>query len=449
MATGVHALITGDYGNKPVADQNWPEGTLAIANLKTRVGWWEGPPFGGGQFTFLYRGDTKAFNEALKLLDQLKAPAVELHVHAGPHEDFWLVERGEKKEGAKRRDPRIDWSFTVWTPENFHHLYNNPTGLFASDRPDFRQPLPAPKIDVYLGDGLIDWKDVKVPEKVRLVGIPEDVLKRRAPRLSVQVYDMITSKPITGAQIKLVTYDMQGQKDAGEGTTDADGAAEFASLEPGNYDVRLAAEGYAPRSLGWDPLAIGDHRITTVQLSPEITVSGRVVDSKDQPIAKAEVHTFVVLGFDGRGYSMPERPHVATDDGGKFQLKLPRGYVQLSARAKDLYHSWTDVLPVGGRAATASQTEPIVIRMARTTSVTVKLADSQGKTLANQSFALQPTGDAIGKWSGGGTTDAKGRAVVEGVPPGEYRVTDRGYPEKQSEVVRVDEGKAVEVKATW
>lgn len=149
-----HALITGDFGNKPVVDHGWPEGSLAIANRNDRLGWWEGPPFGGGEFTFLYRGDAKAFNDALAMLDKINWPAVELHIHSGPHDDFWLVEpdtenpSGEKPsdkkadEPKKKRDPRIDWSFTIWTPRNFHHLYNNPTTLFGSDRPEFRKEVP-------------------------------------------------------------------------------------------------------------------------------------------------------------------------------------------------------------------------------------------------------------------------------------------------------------------
>src|ERR687898_2486024 len=80
ITRGVQALITGGYGNDPIPDHDWPEGTLAIANHKSRLGWWEGPPFGGGKYTFLYRGDAKAFNEMLVLLAKINCPRVELHV---------------------------------------------------------------------------------------------------------------------------------------------------------------------------------------------------------------------------------------------------------------------------------------------------------------------------------------------------------------------------------
>jgi len=59
-ATRASALILTGEGNTPVTDAGWPAGTLVLANLKTRAGWWEGPPFGGGEWHFLYRGNTEA-----------------------------------------------------------------------------------------------------------------------------------------------------------------------------------------------------------------------------------------------------------------------------------------------------------------------------------------------------------------------------------------------------
>jgi hypothetical protein len=450
VARGAHALITGGYGNDPLPDRDWPEGSLAIANHKSRLGWWEGPPFGGGKYTFLYRGDAKAFNEALELLAKINWPAVELHVHRGPHEDFWLVDREEKKDAKQKRDPRIDWSFTVWTPRNFHHLFNNPTSLMvSSDQPEFRQPVPAPRFDVYLGGGLIDWKDVKVPQKVRVVGNPAEVLKDEPPRIRLHAYDMLTSKPVRGAIVRLVGYDKDGEKEAGRATVDETGTASFDKLAAGTYELRLEAEGYAPRSLGWQQYGNGDVKDVTAELSPQATLAGRVVDSQNKPIANASVHTFVVVGLDGRGYSARERPETKTDNLGKFALKLPTGYVQLSARAPGLYHSWTEVLPVGDQRPAIVPNDPVTIRMVKTTSVTVSLSGKSGRDIAGQSVHLQPIGSPVGKWSGSATTDDKGKAVIQGVPPGEYRITDSAFDATQSQEIRVEEGRAVETTVSW
>lgn len=450
VTTGVQALITGGYGNDPLPDRDWPEGALAIANHKSRLGWWEGPPFGGGKYTFLFRGDAKAFNEALGLLAKINWPAVELHVHRGPHEDFWLVDRTEKNEGEKKRDPRIDWSFTVWTPRNFHHLFNNPTSLIlSSDQPEFRQPIPPPRIDVYLGGGLIDWKDVKIPDEVRVVGNPADVLKDEAPRIRLHVYDMLTSKPVRGARITLVGHGKDGENEAARQTANDVGAADFDKLTAGTYELRLEAEGYAPRSLGWQQYGNGDVKEVNAELSPLATLSGRVLDSHNKPITSATVRTFVSVGLDGRGYTQRDRPETKTDQEGRFELKLPTGYVQLSAQATGLYHSWTDVLPVGDRRPAIAPSEPVIIRMVETTSVTVSLSGKSGRDIAGQTVHLQPIGNPVGKLSGSGTTDDKGKAVIQGVPPGDYRITDSAFDATQSKEIRVEEGRAVETTADW
>jgi protocatechuate 3,4-dioxygenase beta subunit len=87
--------------------------------------------------------------------------------------------------------------------------------------------------------------------------------------------------------------------------------------------------------------------------------------------------------------------------------------------------------------------------MAKTTTVTVKVTNEAGKPVAGQPVYLEPTGSPIGKWSGSGTTDAQGRAVIEGVPPGEYQLTDRSYPRKDGPEIHVEEGRAIETEVKW
>src|SRR5712691_13249017 len=77
------ALIMVSRGNAPVQDNHWPTGALEVANLKCRVGFWEGPPLGGGQHCFQYRGDTKTFNDALDKFTHITAPELEVIVHEG------------------------------------------------------------------------------------------------------------------------------------------------------------------------------------------------------------------------------------------------------------------------------------------------------------------------------------------------------------------------------
>src|SRR3954451_23417554 len=85
IATPATAMIMVGKGNAPVTDAGWPAGALAVANLKTRVGWWEGPPFGGGQWCLLYRGDTAALEETIKAFAAIRSPSpLQLVLHEGP-----------------------------------------------------------------------------------------------------------------------------------------------------------------------------------------------------------------------------------------------------------------------------------------------------------------------------------------------------------------------------
>src|SRR5438270_12139247 len=102
------ALILSDRGNKPVADHHWPAGALEVANLKTRVGWWEGPPFGGGEWHFQYRGDQAAFEQALADFGHLKAPELQVVVHEGPGASEFL-----KDPSHPKADASVDWEFTA------------------------------------------------------------------------------------------------------------------------------------------------------------------------------------------------------------------------------------------------------------------------------------------------------------------------------------------------
>src|SRR5262245_8160727 len=191
-----HALImTG--GTDPVRDVGWPEGSLALANLQSRVGYWEGPPFGGGQWQFLYRGDAEVLAQALEKFSAIRAPELELVLHDGPHENQFL-----KNNRDSNANTRVDWTFTVWVPANWNILFNNPEGLVLSaNQREFRRPVDPPRLDVYLGSQ-VDLAKLNLPKNVR-------VRDERAATLGVdlsggsiiraEIYDMNNGKPIKDA----------------------------------------------------------------------------------------------------------------------------------------------------------------------------------------------------------------------------------------------------------
>src|SRR5690348_10971881 len=68
------ALILVGTGNGPVSDPGWPTNALEVANQKSRIGWWEGPPFGGGEWHFEYVGDATAFQQSLDAFAKIQSP---------------------------------------------------------------------------------------------------------------------------------------------------------------------------------------------------------------------------------------------------------------------------------------------------------------------------------------------------------------------------------------
>ncbi len=159
------ASILVVYGNQPVRDYGWPEGSRALANLETRVGYWEGPPFGGGEYHFLYRGDNAALDAAVKKFGAIDASALELVVHDGPGFDKFLV---ATNEANRNPNGHLDWSFTVWSAESWNNLYNNSKITFNTNDPNYGKPLPPPCLDVYIGGNGLDWSKVTVPDNVRV-----------------------------------------------------------------------------------------------------------------------------------------------------------------------------------------------------------------------------------------------------------------------------------------
>src|SRR5687768_11537941 len=93
-----HALITGGEGNTPINDPGWPTGAEPIFDHSARIAYWEGPPFGGGQWHAKSRGDAKAFNEVLAAFAKLESKNKRLVVHDGVGASFWLNTNREKEK---------------------------------------------------------------------------------------------------------------------------------------------------------------------------------------------------------------------------------------------------------------------------------------------------------------------------------------------------------------
>src|SRR4051812_44640198 len=84
------ALITGGEGNEPLHDPGWPAGVAIVFNQPTRIAYWEGPPFGGGQYHAEFRGNAQSLNTALAYFAKVDAKTKRLIVRDGVGSSFWL-----------------------------------------------------------------------------------------------------------------------------------------------------------------------------------------------------------------------------------------------------------------------------------------------------------------------------------------------------------------------
>jgi hypothetical protein len=370
-------------GKDPVTDHDWPAGSLDLANHKSRLAWYEGPPFGGGEWTFLYRGDTATLNVLLTTFAQIKAPDLLLIVHDGVHNSSFLPADKNAKP-----DTTVDWSFTVWTPQNFYQLFADPAGFMAAQQPQYAGALPPPRMDVYVAEGRIDWERVQVPAGVRIVderALAHGYKPEDGSVVVGTVYDMLTSKPVAGVE---VTAEHQVQppqppdnfdvsknppKPSWEKVAstigDADGRFELKNIPAGGYQLVVRCTGYAPRALEWISFEAHTYKsFPAIQLSPAIEATGKVLDSTtNRPLPGVKVRVDQTLAADGRGYPQPEGRETTTDAEGKFTLSnLPRGQAQITAWADGHYQA--DMLkkhPIAGK--------PITLKMGATGTIHVKV----------------------------------------------------------------------------
>lgn len=334
------AVIVSEAGNRPVRDAGWPEGALAVANLQARIGWWEGPPFGGGEYHFVYQGNTLEFADALAKFGAIITPLLDLVIHDGPGTDLMFKTSG-----------RVDWTFTVWVPASWNRLYNNPELLFNASSPNFRQPVASPRLDVYIGEGGIDWAQVKVPGNIR-------VRDERASAsgldlsggsvLEVQLFDMDTGKPVSGAHLlaESMAWMLKPEphwdiEQVAEGFSDASGRVRLQNLPAGTIRFKVTAQGYTPRFLE-GPRAHPHPTVIkfTVELAKAVGLRGIVVDAENNPLSNAKVRPLTLLGSNGLGYNtgLSFLPYdtfvVATDASGHFELAgLPTGFAQVTVTA--------------------------------------------------------------------------------------------------------------------
>ena len=167
MVVRTNALIVSGTGS-PTETNGWPEGAAAVSDLKSFVGWWEGPPFGGGEWHVQFRGDAEALNQALTNFAAIKSPTLDLVVHDGPKHDQFLE---LDKQSQPNTNSRVDWELVIWVPESWNQRYNSTNEAsqrFYANDPNLHKPVPAPELDIYIGGGNVDLEKIRIPSNLHV-----------------------------------------------------------------------------------------------------------------------------------------------------------------------------------------------------------------------------------------------------------------------------------------
>jgi len=457
---GMSLIITG--GSDPIQDRGWAAGTVEVANLPTRFGWWEGPPFGGGEYHFLYRCEkTEQFNEALEKFATIKANRLELVIHNGPGEDYVI-------EG------RVDWSHLSWIPNNWDFLKNKSRYFYRLDDsnqttpiPYAKKSMPVPRIDVYLGgENPIEWKDVKIPDNLVLIDLrPGSVDKQFSGKglVSCKVFDIETKQPVAGARVTLferivkpqietsdnpiLSSGIEPSEKARQTTTNSDGSCQIDRIPLGTYEITVAADGYVSVDLERYDNTRAECYDFEASLAKPFTIKGIVTDRTGKPLKDVGVSARDFVGPDGNEYRHQADSPVLTDEQGRFEIPdLPKGFARIRCRAEGLHQddSIFKMYPIPCRE--------IKFTMSGTGIIRGKVVDQNGNVPSgNIHINIRPPGEQIGKWGGSMKCKEDGTFEFKGVPPGEYLVgTDpllliEGN-RKNAKLITVEAGKTYELE---
>jgi hypothetical protein len=414
-----HALIVGGVGNAPVHDPGWPEGAAPVFNAEARVAWWEGPPFGGGEWHAECRGDAAAFNKVLEAFAAIDVPTKRLVVHDGVSHSFWLNPNGEP---AKQDAAKIDWVFVVWQADRWNRLRRLPADVRPRGGPA-GEGGPVPQIDVYAGGNIV-WADVKVPEGVEVVDerleahgfTPDD-----GTVLEGSVIELATQKPLP-ARVRLEPTD--GESAVITVQTDEQGHWVLKNVPAGVHRIVVDAEGYLPRVIAYAQHD-GQPRWTAhnTGLAKVAAVTGRVLDPEGRPLADVHVRLADVVAEPGGRYETTSEYKLTSGTDGRFQFdQVPVG------KANVWVHKPGWCRPGLGLAIEMpAQDVELTMKPAATLVVTVDFdgADLEAGYVVH---VVPEEGQATGRWSGTGNIDANFSIRYENIPPGKYVVTGRPNP---------------------
>lgn len=427
------ALIFGGEGNKPIADPGWPDGAGVVFNQPGRIAYWEGPPFGGGQWHAECRGDTDAFNAALASFAKIDAKTKRLIIHDGVGHSFWLNPNNELPKVAAAQ---IDWIFMVWQPANWQKLAKLPPALKPGDMGNDKTGPPT-QIDVYTG-GHIQWADVVVPKGIEVTDErleAHGVSAADGTVLEGTITDLDTKKPLAGrVELQLIEpHKKGGYRYSIIGQTDADtkGKWQIKNAPVGWVRIVLSADGYVPRVVGYGKYT-GEpswHPFNGALLR-SAKVSGRVADDAGKPLADVDVR-LIDIASHGEDYKTADDFQTKTDADGRFHFdQVPTATARFLINKMGYCHR--------GLGPTINiPAKDVALVMSKSAQVHVTVEFKGAKRPESYIVELTPEGgNTIGKWGGSGNINTENKISFENVPPGRYVLRGHPNPSRNNEVTK-------------
>jgi hypothetical protein len=147
------------------------------------------------------------------------------------------------------------------------------------------------------------------------------------------VTNSVTGEPIVGASVRLIAISAtmpagSSQTAPSSVTSLDDGSFRFDAVAPGSYFVTASRQDFVASQYGLlkqptRPVTVqAGQTIGTVsiQLIPQSMLTGKVVDDKGKPVAKAEVQAFMAMPVRGQS-RLALRSRATTNDAGEYQIQ--------------------------------------------------------------------------------------------------------------------------------
>jgi uncharacterized GH25 family protein len=225
------------------------------------------------------------------------------------------------------------------------------------------------------------------------------------------------AKPVAFATVRIAgTGAQMWQVASRQATSDAKGAFELRGLGRAKLQARAESDAAASKLVDVDLSAKSAVRDVKLVLDVAGTISGVVVDDKNQPVAEVQVNAFpdVLAGAATEGLALAGMSSATTDGGGNFTLHgLPDGGYRLwAARSTGMNDGW-------GMQSTPAKTGDKAVRIVLPApgGLTGKIVLEGGKppSLANVQAGAHPATPAPG-----------GVFTLKDLAPGTYDVTLHG-----------------------